>query len=321
MINFESAKKAQGTYYGGDAGAKDAIVFDNAVWMIKYPKRTRDLRTPQISYTTSPLSEYLGSKIFESLKVPTHETILGTRKNRIVVACKDFTKEILPGSPSRSIITKRLIPFHDLKNDFMSSDLDSFSGTGSETLLSEVLATLQGQEDLRSLEGSTSRFWDMFVIDAFIGNNDRNNGNWGILIDNEGLVSLAPVYDNGNSFFNKRSLVQMEKRLSDINLIREDAFETTVCAYKYTGLDNEGHSINPFTFIEKGENNDCSLATLRFINNVDISAIENIIDSVPESLGSLAVMPPVQKEFYKQLLRQRLIKLKGIVPVLEKGIG
>ncbi|TCU66892.1 hypothetical protein EV204_1132 [Tissierella praeacuta] len=28
-------------------------------------------------------------------------------------------------------------------------------------------------------------FWDMFIADAFLGNFDRHNGNWGILIDEQ----------------------------------------------------------------------------------------------------------------------------------------
>ena len=175
IIDFSDAKAARGVFYGGDAGAKEAVIYDNGVWMIKYPKTTRDLINPQISYTTSPLSEYLGSKIYELLGFPTHEVLLGTRKGKIVVACKDFIA-------SEKIKNLSLIHFHYLKNTFMSSDLESYSGTGSETLLDEVLATINGEETLTSLKGVTERFWDMFVIDAFIGNNDRNNGNWGVVL-------------------------------------------------------------------------------------------------------------------------------------------
>jgi len=105
IIDFSDAKTAGGIFYGGDAGAKEAVMHDNGVWMIKYPKTTRDLINPQISYTTSPLSEYLGSKIYESLGLPTHEVLLGTRKGKIVVACKDF----IASEKSKNLI---LIHFH-----------------------------------------------------------------------------------------------------------------------------------------------------------------------------------------------------------------
>ena len=150
------------------------------------------------------------------------------------------------------------------------------------------------------------RFWDMFIIDAFIGNNDRNNGNWGILIDAVSRQhTLAPVYDNGNAFFNKRGIAQMQKRLGSNADMKNDAYNIE-CAYKYTGLDNEGHKINPFDFIAKGGNEDCARAAARFINVVDIAKIEAIINEIPEHCGMLAVMPQVQKDFYIKLLRIRL---------------
>jgi len=309
IIDFDNAPVAQGVFYGGDAGAKEAIIYNDAVWMIKYPKTTRDLVNPQISYTTSPLSEYLGSKIYEILGFPVHEVKLGTRKNKVVVACKDFINRSAEYVP-------KLIHFHDLKNSFMSNDVDEYSGTGSETFLDEVLATIQGQNTLKSVDGVKERFWDMFVIDAFIGNNDRNNGNWGLVTSwgsNPITPKLAPVYDNGNAFFNKRSIKQMEKRLSDENAMRQDAYQAPTCVYKYVDLDSGGHKINPFEFIQDGENDDCTWAVRRFLKIVDMEKIAELINSIPKSTGNLSVMPSIQKEFYLELLRIRLNKLKEAV--------
>jgi len=304
ITNFDTAPVAKYTFYGGNAGAKEAIVYNDYTWMVKYPKTTRDLLNPQISYTTSPLSEYIGSKIYEVLGIPVHETILGIRKNKVVVACKDFTKNKVGQG---SMVDKAyLIPFHDLKNNFMSSDIDEYSGTGSETLLEEVLATINGQDSLKAIPGVMERFWDMFVIDAFIGNNDRNNGNWGILIDAISReISLAPVYDNGNAFFNKRGISQMQKRLGNTAEMKDDAYNIA-CAFKYTGLDNEGHKINPFDFIKEGENKDCIKAVARFVNAVDMVEVESVINNIPEQVGMLAIMPQGQKDFYVELLRIRL---------------
>ena len=309
IINFEEALVAKRFVYGGNAGAKEAIFHEGAVWMLKYPKTTRDLVNPQISYTTSPLSEYLGTKIYEILGLPVHEVLLGIRKNKIIVACKDFTQSEL--APVRA---KTLFHFHELKNRFMSSDLDEYSGTGSETFLNEVLATIQGEENLQDVPGVLERFWDMFVIDAFIDNNDRNNGNWGLLEDNAtGELELAPVYDNGNAFFNKKSLKQMQNRLSKESLMHEDAYKSPTCVYKYTGIDNEGHKIHPFKFIAEGANADCTSAVYRFLDRVDMSKIESLIEGIPESIGGLGVMPPIQKEFYLELMKIRLEQLRSSV--------
>lgn len=294
--------------YGGDGGAKDAVIYDNIVWMLKFPKTTRDLINPQISYTTSPLSEYLGSQVYASLGLPVHETLLGTRRGKLVVACRDFTMGVVDGSDAPlPWPVKRLIHFRNLKNSFMAEDIESYSGTGSETLLSEVLATIDGQEDLIKIPGVRERFWDMFIVDAFIGNNDRNNDNWGVLLDPaENEAVLAPVYDNGGAFFNKKSFASMEKRLADAQAMREDAYLSPLCAFKYTNVDNTGHKINPFIFIRQKDNNDCTAATERFLHRVNMEHIQKIIEDVPETYGALSVMPKVQKEFYIELLRLRL---------------
>ena len=311
IIDFSDAKSARGVFYGGDAGAKEAVVYDNGIWMIKYPKTTRDLINPKISYTTSPLSEYLGSKIYELLGLPVHEVLLGTKKGKIVVACRDFTWNLSSKDvPSKS---HELIHFHHLKNTFMSSDIENYSGTGSETSLDEVLATINGEETLTSLDGVSERFWDMFVIDAFIGNNDRNNGNWGVVLDQKsGEFSLSPVYDNGNAFFNKRSISQMEKRLSDINAMEEDAFKSPRCVFKYRGLDNESHSINPFEFIENTKMQECRDALDRFLSGINMNAVSNLIDIIPEHYETLSIMPNMQKRFYIKLLEIRLDKLNSM---------
>ena len=329
LINFDfmqTPSTASYIVYGGNAGAKEAIIYEDSVWMIKHPKTTRDLINPQISYTTSPLSEFLGSKIYESMNIPVHETVLGIRKNKIVVACKDFTFGTSQLITNMSVPILRLIPFHDLKNSFMSNDVDEYSGTGSETLIDEVLATINNQENLKSIPGVLERFWDMFVIDAFIGNNDRNNGNWGILINQWPDIflhvlptpQLAPVYDNGNAFFNKRSVVQMQKRLNEEDLIN-DAYNIE-CAYKYTGLDNEGHKINPFEFIKSGSHQDCTDAGFRFIKSIDMVKIEAMINDVPEHIGTLAVMPKIQKEFYIKLLTTRLNLIQSALKKVCNGI-
>jgi len=306
IISFDDAPEAERFFYGGNAGAKEAIIYDNAVWMIKYPKTTRDLVKPQISYTTSPLSEYLGTKIYESLGLPVHEVLLGVRKNKVVVACKDFTQ-----SDVAPVKAKTLIPFHDLKNRFMANDLDEYSGTGSETFLDEVLATIEGEKNLKKVGGVLERFWDMFVVDAFIDNNDRNNGNWGLLEDNTtGKIELTPIYDNGNAFFNKKSLKQMQSRLENESWMQEDAYKSPTCVYKYRGLDSDSYKIHPFEFIRKGDNDDCTRAVSRFLKRLDMDKIRTLIHNIPKSTGSLSVMPHIQKEFYLELLKIRLEQLK-----------
>ena len=46
--------------YGGMAGSKLGIIYQNEDWILKFPKTTKGMRETEISYTTSPLSEYIG---------------------------------------------------------------------------------------------------------------------------------------------------------------------------------------------------------------------------------------------------------------------
>lgn len=47
----------------------------------------------EMSYSNAPVSEYIGSHVYELIGMPVHETKLGVYKNRVVVGCKDFLLE------------------------------------------------------------------------------------------------------------------------------------------------------------------------------------------------------------------------------------
>ena len=59
------------------------------------------------------------------------------------------------------------------------------SKNGYGTELTEVIDTIENQliYDTKDLKDF---FWNMFIVDALVGNFDRHNGNWGFLI-NENL--------------------------------------------------------------------------------------------------------------------------------------
>lgn len=56
----------------------------------------------------------------------------------------------------------------------------------------------------------------MFIADAFLGNFDRHNGNWGFLVDEEKQqAELAPVYDCGSCLYPQLDLERMKNVLQD----------------------------------------------------------------------------------------------------------
>ena len=51
----------------------------------------------------------------------------------------------------------------------------------------EIMMTIQEHPFLQDVPGVREHFWNMFIMDALIGNTDRNNSNWGIIVCIMGL--------------------------------------------------------------------------------------------------------------------------------------
>lgn len=232
MIDFSDCEYSiRHGSYGGRAGDKDGILYNNEFYIIKYPKPVRQLKgIEDMSYITSPLSEYIGSHIYEILGFDVHETFLGYRNNKIVVACKDFCRNT----------DTRLMEMRTIKNG-ANRELESVlerqmqsSATGDMVNLNEQILHLEHNPTLKKTKGVEDRFWDMAVIDILIDNNDRNNGNWGILInETTGKYQLAPVYDNGNAFSSKASDDKLQKYINESSLT--DRLTGSRTAYEYNG--------------------------------------------------------------------------------------
>lgn len=292
-------------FYGGNAGRKIGITYDGSVWMVKYPEPTRGMRGRIASYTTSPLSEYLGSHIYALLGVPVHETILGHREGKLVCVCKDFVAET----------GCQLVDFHDLKNsmpDDASFGFERRPSDGQSVYLSDVLGTIYSYGLVARVSGVADRFWDMFVIDALIGNADRNNTNWGFLVKPDGKLTLAPVFDNGNSFFNKRRDSQNALRLEDETLLKQDVLVGMQTCY----LKDDGHRVNPVKYIMSAADGHCSAAVVRLMTAYDERAVFDLIDSLPEEQLGIRIASAEVKEFYKRCLSERIRRV--FEPTAEK---
>lgn len=311
VIDFNECKENDRDY-GGNAGEKLGIIFNEENWFLKFPKSTVGMNRIDISYTTSPLSEYIGSHVYEALGISTHETLLGEKDGKIVVACKDFLKE-----------GEKLKEFKNLKNMY-NKDLtellanESSSGSGDGTNLKVVLAVIEKNKVLKNVEGVKERFWDMFVVDALINNNDRNNGNWGVIMHCDSSKSLTPVYDNGNCFNNKASPLKLLNIFKDKNQLENIAYKSTFCIY--SGDDNK--LINPNQFILSAENEDCNKAVKRIFERFDLHKIYKIIDEIPCEYHKIPVLDDIYKVFIKVTLRLRkediLDKAIEIIRINEK---
>ena len=96
----------------------------------------------------------------------------------------------------------------------------------------EILMTIQEHPFLKDVDGVQEHFWNMFVVDALIGNTDRNNSNWGVIVREGGTKELAPVYDNGNCLNSKWDDEKMQAVLSDEKRLAAESFSARRCIFE-----------------------------------------------------------------------------------------
>lgn len=300
IYDFNNCKE-NGLRYGGHAGNKLGIIIDNENWFLKFPKSTKDLtRKVEISYTTSPLSEYIGSHIYESIGIPVHETKLGIKSGKVVVACKDFRKD------TRDF---RLDDYNSIKNDYvdgMEEKLESVSSSSDDHNISleEVEVLLNNHPLFLKNPELKERFWDMFVVDALIGNNDRNNGNWGVLVNNiTNETTVCPVFDNGAAFNTKSSDEQIQKIMNDNNRFESSAYKSRMCIF----VEND-KQLNPFKYIESLENKDCNIALMRIVPKINVEKIKKMIYEIPNEVNDIQIISDIRKEFYCKCVEYRYEK-------------
>ena len=265
--------------YAGANGNKICVMYEVAPYMLKFPPQAK--RNKDMSYSNSCFSEYLGCQIYESIGIPVQKTLLGTYtvkgREKIVVACGDFTE---PG-----VI---LQDFAALKNQMIDSERN---GYGTE--LSDILLTVE-EQTVMDPGVLMERFWDMFIVDAFIGNWDRHNGNWGFLYDaRTDQMTLAPVYDCGSSLY-----PQADEKIMETVLASEQDMNYRIFEIPTSAIMVNGKKIKYFDFISSLQNEDCNRALKRIVPRIDMARIRKLIADTP-------FITDLQKRFYCTMLEKR----------------
>ncbi|MBO4695386.1 MAG: CtkA family protein [Clostridia bacterium] len=289
--------------YGGRAGEKKGIIYNNNFWILKFPKNTSAMQnTKGLSYVTSPLSEYIGSNIYKLLGYDAHETILGIyndgRKNKVVCACKDFINNDK---------NELLIPYTALRNDtnpIIMEDKSDSPFTASN--INEIIFQLEHNTVLSQIPFAKQRFWDVVIIDMLINNNDRNEDNWGVIkFKNTNTYNMSPIYDCGNCFYSKAT----EERISSIMADKEKL---------------ESSATNGITAYENDDGTQIRNDQILNLDNLDLNAsikrvfervvhilpdIEDFINNISESYKDISIISPLRKEYYITTFKIRLEKI------------
>lgn len=256
-------------YYGGSE-LKASYYFDGKNYMVKFPDPVRE-KNKEMSYITNQYSEYIGCNIFKSLGIETQKTILVKKKVnseiKIAVACENFLKD------DENLIEMEFVA--------LSLSLERKYDTSLDDIY-EMIDILDKKYGVDK-DSTISRFWDMFVVDALIGNHDRHLGNWGFIKNDEGL-RIAPIYDCGSSL----SPLLEERKIHDILKNESDLKNVSYNISSIYKID--GKRIF-YWDIFRNPPKDLELAIKRIIPRIDMEKIKKIIDSI-EALSD------DQREFY-----------------------
>lgn len=287
MINFTNVIEKFNKYKGSEK--KKTLIYNNKNYLVKFPDPIKK-QNKKILYKNNAFSEYVGSNIFKLTGFETQNTILGKYeykgKEKIVCACEDFTS-------SKNVL-------YEFENLALSTNPDKKIGTE----LGEIMEVIE-ENKMINAEETKEKFWNMFVIDALIGNTDRHNGNWGFLLDLEsGKVKFAPIYDCG----------------SCLNPMIEDSEIETIGSTEihnlsincYSCIKENNKKINYMTYIKQLKNEECNKAIIRIFPNIDIEKINNFIENI-------SYISSVRKAFYKEIIKTRYEIVKSAYKKLKKA--
>ena len=288
MINFNDGVEQFNEFLGSER--KTTILYNGVRYMLKYPDPVRQHNLKDIlSYKNNQYSEHIGSSIFRACGFNAQETCLGyftdpDGKKKIVVGCKDFTQD---GS--------KLFEISKLANQTLTSE-EKLTAS-----IENVLTIINTSPFIKNKKNIIDNFWDMFVIDALIGNKDRHFGNWGILLKN-GKIDFAPIYDCGSSLAALIDDEQIAKLLSNLTEFKSKEYNVP-SVYYAAGKRIFYHEIfrNP--------PNDLIEAIKRVTPKIDMIKISEIVDSTP-------IISETRKEYLKKAMNMRYEQI--LLPALKR---
>lgn len=280
MVDFTGCMEEMNQYKGSEK--KKTLIYNGKRYLVKFPDPIRE-KNKYLSYINNAFSEYIGSNVFQMIGFKTQNTILGTyqykEKEKIVCACEDFTDK-----------THTLYEFESI---VLSTNPDK----KIETDLEDIIEVIE-ENQLVNKEDVKRKFFDMFIIDAFIGNTDRHNGNWGFLLNEETKeISFAPIYDCGsclNPMLEDEELAQLSP-----SELKNLALNTFSC------IKERGKKIPYLSYIASMERTECNQALVRVFEKINLTKILEFIDSI-------SCISNVRKAFYKNLFEIRYEVLKKV---------
>ena len=271
-------------YYGGSE-QKIGIKYHGESYMLKFQKKT------PFGLRFNTISEYLGCHIYQLLDMPCQETFLGTYQGNNVVACKLFNTN-----------GKQFVPFNDVGESTIEEDINHYQYD-----YEDIIKLLEANKKLTDVEETISFFFEIYIVDALLGNFDRHGGNWGFLKKNN-KYTIAPVFDNGSCLYpNLTDEDEIKNIIHD-----QEQIDLRIFRFPTSQIRLNGNKSSYFDVISSLQFKEINKALLKIYPRINFEKIDFLIDSID-------IISEIRKNFYKTMIRERCQKI--LKPSYEKLIG
>ena len=249
MRDYTKYEKTPVMFSGAER--KFEIIIEGYRYIVKFQKNS------EVGLTFNHVSEYLGSHIFQSIGIPVQETFLGTYDGKNVVVMKNFLEP-----------EDMLVAFNGVGESSLERDKELYQYT-----YEDITAMLRENMKSTNVKETINRFWDMFIVDALIGNFDRHGGNWEFIKRNN-LYRIAPVYDNGSSLYPK---LNTDDKLKAV-LSSEEEINQRIYKFPTSHIKVKNRKSSYFEVITSLQFEACNEALQRIVPRIDLTRIGTIID-------------------------------------------
>ena len=283
MVDFSNSQEDYiSTYSGSDR--KVAVIYKGERYMLKFAEKRSRVNDFDTSNVNNIVSEHIACQIAKTIGFDVQETVMGLYHDELVVGCKNFLRK-------NEILHEFSWYLH---KEYDSADL------GRVPKLEQIEYVMENDSQLSSITDEAKMvYWEMFVLDALIGNFDRHSGNWGYVVNvDTGAIRPSPVYDCGSSLFPALSEHGMKEVLNS-----EEEIEKRIYVFPTAALSvGDIKKVPYYEMLSSGYNEDCTDALLDIWIRIDVKKIVTLI-------SEMDFLSDIRKDFYITMLLNRKEKI------------
>lgn len=271
--------------YAGSEKKKTVLMDDGNKYLLKFPDPIRE-KGKDLSYINNAISEYISCSIYNIIGISAQKTILGEYidekgKQKIACACQDVRKN------------------GEMMYEINKLELSSIDNTHARTLsFSYMDEVFNKMDDTISKELLSDFYYKMFIVDAFIGNTDRHNGNWALLQSSDD-IRISPVYDCGSSL----------APLVDESVVSSDAGVKCAMNTSSVLVDDKGKRIKYCEFFKNELSPRVQKALLQVVPNINLDEVDKLVFNTE-------YISKNRQDFYFSFLHTTYEKI--LIPAIER---